>query len=512
QIGIMKAVGARTGQVMSMYLITVVIFGILSLIVAVPLGVLGANLFSRYIAGFLNFELTNFRLPAQVLLTQIGVGIFVPLVAAVYPIFAGVAVTVREAIAAYALGQGRFGGNFIDRVLLQTERVPFFRRNITRPLLLSLRNTFRRKMRLAFTLLTLILGGAIFISVLSVQASLAETLDSWLEYFQYDVGIQFDKDYRVDRLTREAMTVPGVVDAESWGFYNSRRLRPDGTDSSGIIIFAPPADTNLIKPTLVEGRWLTPEDTNAIVANTILLRDEPDVTLDSYITLKINGREESWKVVGIVKGGTLVATVFANHEYFSQVARDVGRAEWVFAVTEQHDVETQSAVAQALEQQFERRGLGINIVTKVAEERAEVEAVFAVIVALLLFMATLLAVIGGLGLMGTMSINVLERTREIGVIRAIGASNASVLRVFITEGIIIGLISWLIGAIVAYPVSKLLSDVVGQQFLSTSLNHAFSISGTLIWLVIVIVLATIASFLPAWNASRITVREVLAYE
>jgi putative ABC transport system permease protein len=69
-----------------------------------------------------------------------------------------------------------------------------------------------------------------------------------------------------------------------------------------------------------------------------------------------------------------------------------------------------------------------------------------------------------------------------------------------------------LGVILAYPVSKLLSDAVGRQFLSTPLDYTFSMSGVLIWLVVVIVLSALASFLPAWNASRLTVREVLAYE
>jgi putative ABC transport system permease protein len=165
-----------------------------------------------------------------------------------------------------------------------------------------------------------------------------------------------------------------------------------------------------------------------------------------------------------------------------------------------------------MEQHYERIGLGIEIVEMVAQERAEAEAMFEVIVVLLLIMAILLAVIGGLGLMGTMSINVLERTREIGVMRAIGASNASVRQIFIVEGLIIGVLSWAVGAILAYPISKLLSDAVGRQFLSTPLDYTFSISGVLIWLVVVIFLSALASFLPAWNASRLTVREVLAYE
>jgi putative ABC transport system permease protein len=512
QIGMMKAVGARTSHLVAMYLVTVIIFGLLALTIAVPLGMVGAFFFSRFIAGFLNFDITTFRLPTEVLVAEIVVGIVVPVLAGLFPIFAGVRVTVREAISEYGLGRGQFGTNVIDRLLLKVQNSRVFRRHLSRPLLLSIRNTFRRKTRLTLTLLTLTLGGAIFITVFSVRASMLGTLDEWLDYFGYDVAVQFERGYRVERIARETHSIPGIVDAETWGFYNTRRVRSDGNDSDNIILFAPPADTNLVNPTITEGRWLTTDDENALVVNTIFMRDEPDIKLGDEVILKVDGRDEPFTLVGVATGGMPMASAFVNYPYYARVSHNVGRAEWVFATTEQHSLDFQSKVVQDLEDHFEHIGMNVSATAKVTEERAEVEAIFEVIIILLLIMAILLAVIGGLGLMGTMSINVLERTREIGVIRAIGASDISVLKVFITEGIIIGLISWVIGVALAFPLSRWLSDIVGQQFLYSSLSYTFSISGIFIWLIVVIFLSALASFIPAWNASRITVREVLAYE
>jgi putative ABC transport system permease protein len=127
-------------------------------------------------------------------------------------------------------------------------------------------------------------------------------------------------------------------------------------------------------------------------------------------------------------------------------------------------------------------------------------------------MAVLLAVVGGLGLAGTMSINVLERTREIGVMRAVGASDRAVIKIVLTEGVLIGVISWALAAVLAVPLSLGLSHATGMAFLRTPLQYTFSFGGVLIWLGLVIALATAASVLPAWNASRLTVRDVLAYE
>jgi putative ABC transport system permease protein len=199
QIGMMKAVGARTRQIMPLYLVTVAIFGLLALVIAIPVGVLGAYLFSRFIAGFLNFDVANFRLPPTVLLAEIAVGLVVPLLAALYPIVAGTRVTVQAPISEYGLGKGGFGGGWIDRLLLKMQRSRFLRRTLSRPLLLSLRNTVRRKVRLVLTLVTLILAGTIFIVVFSLRATMLDTLDAWMEYYQYDVAIQFERDYRVER-------------------------------------------------------------------------------------------------------------------------------------------------------------------------------------------------------------------------------------------------------------------------------------------------------------------------
>jgi putative ABC transport system permease protein len=114
--------------------------------------------------------------------------------------------------------------------------------------------------------------------------------------------------------------------------------------------------------------------------------------------------------------------------------------------------------------------------------------------------------------MGTMSINVLEQTREIAVMRAIGASNGALRSLVVAEGVLIGVISWIIGAALAIPLSVALSTIVGNAFLRAPLSYAFSLSGAALWLVVVILLAALASILPAWNASRVSVRDALAYE
>ena len=127
-------------------------------------------------------------------------------------------------------------------------------------------------------------------------------------------------------------------------------------------------------------------------------------------------------------------------------------------------------------------------------------------------MSVLIAMVGVLGLSGTMSMNIIERTREIGVMRAIGASDRDIASLVLVEGMLIGVISWILGTLLALPISYLLDYAVGVAFIQSPLNFVFQPTGCIIWLVGMLIIAAISSLAPARSASRLTVREVLAYE
>jgi putative ABC transport system permease protein len=502
QIGMMKSIGARNGQIMRLYLGMVLIFGVLSLFIAIPIGSLVAYEITRYLASLINFNLAGFRIPLQVLWLEIAVGLLVPLVAALHPIASGVRITVHRALNFHGIGASRFGHTRVDRML---QRV----RGLSRPLLLSLRNTFRRKARLVFTLATLTLGGAIVIAVFSVRASLLATLHEFTEYLNYDISVDFDGAYSADSIERNAMNVPGVVAAESWGGSNARRVRPDGSEGSSFELDAPPAGTNLLQPIILEGRWLRPDDKHAIVLDTDVLKNEPDIGVGDEIVLKIERRETAWHVVGIAQT-TLSATFIRVGTAY--VNRSPEPSSSLRIKTTQHGAAFQSSVASALQESYDISGIRTTSIRTTSATREAIQYQFNVLSIFLSIAATLLAIVGALSLMGTMSMNVHERSREIGVMRAIGASDGAVLRVFLVEGICIGVLSWPIGALLALPISKVLSTIVGDEFTGAPLSYTFSLSGALFWLALVAILAALASFLPAWNAARLSVREVLSYE
>jgi putative ABC transport system permease protein len=180
----------------------------------------------------------------------------------------------------------------------------------------------------------------------------------------------------------------------------------------------------------------------------------------------------------------------------------------VWITTDQHTAAAQDEEVKALETRFADTGWVVTASYTFHEWRSFLAFHFNIITVFLMVMAVILAAVGGLGLMGTMGINVIERTREIGVLRAVGASNRAVLRVFIAEGVVIGLLS----SLIAFPPGKHLSDAVGITFLKVPLNYTFSFTGIVLWVVIVMLLAALASFLPAYRAARMSVHDVLAYE
>ncbi len=502
-IGVMKAIGAQRGQLAVMYLSTVLLYGAIALALAMPLSFCGTRLFASYMASLLNFDLSSPRMPGAVVASQVLVSLVVPLLAALQPVVAGTRVTVQEAIGLYGLGKGRFGRARLDRIL---ERIRF----LPRPLTLSLRNTFRRKGRLALTVATLGTGSLIVLSILNVRAAALVTLDSILRLWGYDLMLQFTTPRRSDVLLQEALRVPGVEYAEPWGWGAAHW--PDTTEVQAgslygflmpIFVFAPPADTRLLAPTIVAGRWLLPNDENALVVNTKLMTQHGSLAVGDSLRLKM---------VGVVRDVGLMPLAYANYRHYAGLLGQSGRASTLAIKTTARDLAGQRIIGRALEEHLGRLGVPINLISFAHEERAEAQQLFQIVLILLWIMACVVALVGGLGLMGAMALNVIERTREIGVMRAIGAMHLDLVRIFVTEGLIVGLLSYAIGIVASLPVSAFLAARIGRTFLDAPLPLTFDGQGAVVWLALVLVVSGAASLWPAWRAAQISVRESLAYE
>jgi putative ABC transport system permease protein len=309
------------------------------------------------------------------------------------------------------------------------------------------------------------------------------------------------------------MQIEGIQHVEGWQFVSGELLDQNNQVLENINIFGPPANSTLIEPLLISGRWIRAGDVRKLAVSENILKYYPNLEPGDPLNLKIDGREEIWEVIGIYKfvarEGVLA---YAPYEYISKVNHLVNRAVSFRLATDRHDRPYQDAKAEELDKYF--RDLGFKV--RIAEAgRASLDAAVEsldTLVVFLLIMAVLTAIVGSMGLTGTMGMNVLERTREIGIMRAIGADDRAVMRTVIAEGIFIGTISFGLAVVLSIPFTYLLSTIVSLAVFQTPIEVVFTYSGYAIWLGLVLALSALASILPARNAARLTIREVLAYE
>jgi len=134
------------------------------------------------------------------------------------------------------------------------------------------------------------------------------------------------------------------------------------------------------------------------------------------------------------------------------------------------------------------------------------------VIYVLLINAILIGIVGSIGLSGTLSLNVLERTSEIGVLRAIGAYDRIISQLVLYEGLFIGMVSYVIALALSFPISIVLGNLVNQVLFNGGYSFGLNFVGFVAWFILVFLMSLIASLLPARNATRLTIREVLAYE
>jgi putative ABC transport system permease protein len=509
QIGIMKAIGAVRRQISMLYLAAIFVYGFLSLVIAVPLGAYAGNALAQWMLYLLNVPVTPFEILPGVLMLQIAVGLLTPLLAGLYPVLQGVAIPAARAISQTGLGRGQYGRRFIDRLMASIRGIP-------RMAALSLRNTFRRPGRVVLTLLTLTFAGAIFIMVFSTQYSFVQTLDTIFAGFGYEVQLNFNQYQRIDEVIPLIESRPNVKNAEMWTF-NTANTKIPGISGPGseyeVFLRGVPSESPIFKPDLTAGRMLNPEDNQAILLNQKLAGKMGVKVGDEIIIDLADVGETRWLVVGLVfdLNGRDQNTAFANIDVLNRTLNNVGRSAVAMVQGTDQSLATQKAIEADLKEFFDARGMEVGYTSVAAEDRQQASAQFSILTQVLMLMTIVMAVVGSMGLSGTLSINVIERRREIGVMRAVGASSRDVGFIFTGEGLMLGLTSWLFALPIGLGAGPIFVKTLGKV-IDFPAEYYAGIQGIWLWLAIVIVLSIIASWVPARRATRISVNESLAYE
>ncbi len=522
QIGVLKAIGGTRGTIVQVYLAGVLAYGLLALGISLPLGVYAAHAQTRWFLNMYNIEYPGLAISQRALALQIIAALGVPLLAALWPVLQGAAVTVRQAMASYGLG-GDFGSNRLDRAV---ERVG--QRFLPTHYAMALANTFRRKGRLVLTQLVLVIAGGMFLIVMSVASSLIATLDTELGRRSYDVSIQFARPQRITRAAELAQSVGGVEKAEVW-FLHTAAIAPKGApgkarESTGKYpglsskLEGVPLDDPMYRPLIVAGRWLQPGDGRAIVMPE-KMADDNQMKLGDTVTLDLGelGKDD-WQIVGLCRSPLMVGdylsadAIYAPRQAVLAATNQSGRGKVLVVRTRSESAADTTSIVDGLVRLYQRGDMKVYTSLTTPKLRESSMFLFLLMSGMLMTLALIMALVGGLGLMGSLSIGVIERSREIGVLRAIGARSRTIMRMFVLEGVAQGLLSWALAVPLSFILGRPLALVLGETMYGASLDYQYNYGAVLAWLAAVLAIASLASIVPARNAARVSIRQTLAYE
>ena len=511
QIGVMKTFGATSMQLTGLYIVMIALLCIVALIIAIPLSMLAATGFYNQIAILLNLEIRNNAIPSWVPLLQVGSGIIIPMIAAAFPVIRGSRISVRSALDNHGVNQLNLNKNSWT---VKLSNLSF----LSETFRLSIRNVFRQRSRLVMTLGLLAAGGAMFMTAMNVSAAWNENLKRIYTQRLYDLEIKLNNTIDANAVIGKIKNLSGVNAVEGWNYsptsvsnansFEITQTYPDKGHGS-FTMLALPIPTRLLSPTVTEGRWLDSSATNDVVLNQTA---RGSLKIGDRVSFSIDGKPTDWRVIGFTEDVGSPATAYVSLDVFSKLTNTNGSVKMLRISYSDRSQENAMLKNSKVEALLEKENISISATIPVWLLHNAIAAHMKVIVNSLMAMAILMALVGTLGLMSTMSMNILERTREIGVMRALGATPDKIRNLVVWEGLFIGALSIFIAIILSLILSSYMGRFIGNMAFRTPLSLTISTLALGIWVVIIVVGSYLATIFPARRANKITTREALAYE
>ena len=456
-IGSMKAIGGTRGTIMRGYLASVVLYSVAGTIPGLAVGIYGGSRLASALAAQAQLDGGAIAVPPWIVGVALAVGFGVPPLAALFPIWFGTRITVRQAISDYGIHATRTGREHppTRRFRGQLGGVS----QITRTGLIGL---FRRRGRLAMTVLTLAVAGTSFLVVQTAATSVSATVAAVNANSSADLDVYFNDGSLYGQISGRLYSLPNVGRIERYSGNNV------ATRWGTLAVFGYEPDTQIYHYQLTSGRWLRPADTNVV-----LLSDGAAARTGLHIgdQLVVNGGT-SLTVIGTVRQsinvlgwiGAVVMPVTTAYEL-----RGMPPAVAANSASEVI-VEAYNHSNHAVYQLGERVNAIVNLTDGYADGtgyfsggRGSVDATYEytgrrqqtwyVLYYVLYAVALLVAVTGGLGLVNALLASALERRREIGMLRAMGASSRQIAKIFWVEGLAQGGFAWVIGALLGMPLA-----------------------------------------------------------
>jgi putative ABC transport system permease protein len=499
-VGILKTLGARSHQIALQYLALGAPLVLIAAALAMPMGAALGRALVRHYAVVLNIDVADIGVTAELRSFELALALGLPLLAVALPILRAARMTPRQAIHDAGVlpptGAGRWGA-FLLRLPGHSQWT------------LSLRNSFRRPWRLMVILLALGSGGALLLTTHSNYESLMHVIDRSLEQQGHDVEVILQRPEPAAALEAIARAQPGVLVAEAW-----RRAGVtigDGAAAAPTSARAPllgyPPSSQLFKLPVIQGRAAAEGASGEVLVSRALADRPPQIQLGQTLALRYHERQTRVQVVGLVEE-IAQAQMYAPRATFEAVT-GLGDAASLVRIKAQDTA--LPALAHALDQRFLRaRHTPSHIITR-DQVRDSLDEHFKVVGDFIRMVALATALVGAIWLAASSSMNAHDRTREIGVLRTLGATPRTIAAIFIAEGAAVALLSALVAIAASLALTSALNGAAATGLLHMAVPLRFSVLGLVI-LAAGLAVVLLAVALAVRRVLRMSAGDALAYE
>ncbi len=393
-------------------------------------------------------------------------------------------------------------------------------------MLMAYRDLSERKARTILTLLGIAVGIAAIVSLVSVGYGMQEAITGELTAFAdlitvmpgkfagmsyVELGSFTDRDIRDIRRIGGVKEVTAMMHGAAEVEYRDERkpVFVFGGDTDALSSF-------YVEPVgLAEGRWLRENDYKVCVIGNRVATEFFDEPIHVNDKLRING--EKFIVAGVFnKASTLYATDVDPHIFITlRAARDVlgnEKAKYKYITVRVYNINEVEEIAERIEDRInDNHGLDEFATAMTMGSMLErINSVFSILRGVLVGIAAIALVVASIGIMNTMLMAVMERTHEIGVMKAIGAKNRDVLSLFLVESCIVslmgGLAGCIVGVILARVVSLIVSSVLEIEFVP-DVKAGVLLAGVGVAMCV----GMLSGFYPARKASKMSPVEAVRY-
>jgi putative ABC transport system permease protein len=497
-VGIMKALGGTRAAIFSSYLLSVFFYSLVGAALGVLLGLYGGARLATWLATAADLDLGPQVVAPWVVAVSLGVGIGVALLAACWPLVRGTRISVRDALASHGVRQGRDGGALGGRGRLLS--------GVSLIATLGVRSTFRKPGRAFVTVLTLTLAGTTFLAVQTANYAIRQHVNNLYAAYAFDA--QLDQGPAFDQIRPQVLAVPNIALVEPWE-QQPFRTRWGQLDLAGV---AP--DTRIYHHRLISGRWFSGDEPNALVlsaqaAQHMGLRVGATLTFSDLPSLG------PWTVLGIVDDpsgsfGDLGAAATTLNNFNRLAGNTAGSIHSELIQARDRSQAAVDELALQLDAALNTPSMHQANVATARQLIQQQQRGYAVLDVTFSLLTLLVGLAGALGLFTTLMTAVVERQREIGVLRVLGAGTWRVARTFWTEGATLSLLAWAIGVMIGVPLAYVFVALVGRLLLQVP--FAFDPVAFVEMLLVLLVIATVASVGPAARASHLRLAALLQYE